>query len=93
MAHYLLAKVNLLANVFDNFRRTSIGEYKLDPDYFLSSPQLEWSAMLKYINHPLHLITDLEMYYIIKPSMFGRICHASVRYARANNKLIGQLSD
>ena len=33
------------------------------------------------------------MYRMIQPNIRGRICHASVRYARANNKLMGSLYD
>ena len=47
----------------------------------------------KYIDRPIHLITDPEMYRMIHPNICGGICHASVRYARANNKLMGSLYD
>ena len=30
---------------------------------------------------------------MIQPNIRGGICHASVRYARANNKLMGSLYD
>ena len=33
------------------------------------------------------------MYRIIQPNIRGGICHASVRYARANNKLMDSLFD
>ena len=33
------------------------------------------------------------MYSIIQPNILGGICHASVRYAENNNKLIGSLYD
>ena len=33
------------------------------------------------------------MYLIIQPNIRGGICHASLRYARANNKLMGSLYD
>ena len=33
------------------------------------------------------------MYRIIQPNIRGGICHASVRHARANNKLMGSLFD
>ena len=33
------------------------------------------------------------MYRMIQPNIRGGICHASVRYARANNKLMGSLYD
>ena len=59
----------------------------------MSAPQLAWSALLKYIDRPIHLITDPVMYRMVQPNIRGGICQASVRYARANNKLIGSLYD
>ena len=89
MELYLLCDVCLLADVFEQFRKTSLEEYQLDPAYFVSAPQLAWSALLKYINRPIYLISDPEMYRMIQPSIREGICHSSVRYARANNKLMG----
>ena len=89
MLLYLLSDVALLADVFKRFRRNSLDEYQLDPVYYVCAFQLAWSAMLKYINRPIHLITDPEMYRMIQPNIRGGICHVSVRYARANNKLMG----
>jgi hypothetical protein len=93
MELYLLSDVCLLADVFEKFRQTSLSEYQLDPVYYVSAPSLSWSAALKFINSPIKLITDPEMYRMIQPSIRGGICHASVRYARANNKLMGALYD
>ena len=59
--------------------------------YYVSAPLLAWSALLKYIDRPIHLITDPEMYRMILSNIRGCICHVSVCYARANNKLMGQL--
>ena len=93
MKLYLLCDVALLADVFEVFRFTSLQEYQLDPAYYMSAPQLAWNALLKYIDRPIHLITDPEMYRMIQPNIRGGICHASVRYARANNKFMGPLYD
>ena len=93
MGIYLLTDVLLLADVFQNFRNASLAEYQLDPVYFVSAPHLAWNALLKYIDRPIHLITDPEMYRMIQPSIRGGICHVSVRFARANNKLMGSLYD
>ena len=49
--------------------------------------------MLKYIDRPIHLIADPKMYRMIQSNIRGGICDVSVRYARANNKLMGQLYD
>ena len=93
MKLYLITDICILADVFEAFRVNSLGEYKLDPAYYLSAPQLAWSALMKYINRPIHLITDSEMYRMIQFNIRGGVCHVSVRYARANNKLLGSLYD
>ena len=93
MALYLLSDICLLADVFQAFRNNSLDEYQLDPAYFVSAPQLACNALLKHIDRPIPLITDPEMYHMIQPNIRGGICHASVRYARANNKLMGSLYD
>ena len=59
----------------------------------MSEQQLAWNALLKHIDLPIPLITDPEMYLMFQPNIRIGICHASVRYARANNKLMGSLYD
>ena len=93
MALYLVSDISLLADVFQSFKNQSLNEYQLDPAYFVSAPQLAWNALLKHIDRPIPLITDPEMYRMIQPNIHGGICHASVRYARVNNKLMGSLFD
>ena len=65
MLLYLCCDVALFADVFQRFRRNSLDEYQLDPVYYASAPQLAWSALLKYIDRPIQLITDPEMYRMI----------------------------
>lgn len=36
----------------------------------------------------IELISDLEMYRKVGPNIRGNICHASVKYARENNKFL-----
>ena len=93
MSLYLLSDICLLADVFETFRSNSLEEYQLEPLYYVSAPQLAWNSLLKFINRPIPLITDPEMYRMIQPNIRGGICHESVRYARANNKLISSLYD
>ena len=47
--------------------------------------------MFKMQGLKLELICDPEMYRMIQPNICGCICHASGRYARANNKYMGAL--
>ena len=93
MVLYLLSDICLLADLFLAFRNQSLDEYQLDPAYFVSAPQLALNALLKHIDRPIPLIADPDMYRMIQPNIRGGICHASVRYARANNKLISSLYD
>jgi hypothetical protein len=44
---YLETDVLLLADVFENFRRTCMENYKLDPAHYVSAPSLSWDAFLK----------------------------------------------
>ena len=79
--------------MFQAFPNQSLYEYQLDSTYFVSAPKLAWNALLKHIDRPITLITDPAMYRMMQPNIRGGICHASVRYACANNKLMGSLYD
>ena len=91
MMLYLLIDICLFADVFQMFRNNSLEKYQLDPAYFMSAPQLAWNAMLKHIDRPNPLITDSEMYRMIQPNIRGGIFYASVRNARANDKLMSSM--
>ena len=44
---YLMTDVLLLADVFENFRRTAMATYKLDPAWYYTLPGYSWDALLK----------------------------------------------
>ena len=60
--------------------------YELDPVYFVSAPGLAWQACLKKTGVKLELITDYDMLLMIEKEIRGGICHATHRYAKANNR-------
>ena len=47
---YVQSDTLLLADVFENFRKTCIKVYELDPANFLSIPELAWQAKIRIIN-------------------------------------------
>ena len=77
---YVQRDTLLLADVFENFRKTFLKVYELDPTHFLSAPGLAWRACLKKISVNLELLTDYDMLLMVEKG------HAIHRYAKPNNK-------
>ena len=74
---YLKSDVILLADVFENFRKTCLLYYKLDSCHYFTSPGLSWDAMLKMTNIKLELITNVDMFQFIEKGMRGGVSYSS----------------
>ena len=83
---YLKSDALLLADVFENFRKTCIQYYKLDPCHYFTSPGLSWDAMLRMTDIKLELIVDIDMYQFIEKGMRGGVSYIANRYGKANNE-------
>ncbi|CAB3984764.1 Gastrula zinc finger, partial [Paramuricea clavata] len=59
---YLETDVLLLADVFENFRRTCLESYELDPAHYVSAPSLSWDAFLKKSGEEIELVSDMDMF-------------------------------
>ena len=83
---YVSLDVALLADVFENFRDTTINIDKLDPEYYLSAPGLSWQSCLKKTGVTLQLLTDENILLIFEKGIRGGMCNVTRIYARVNNK-------
>ena len=83
---YLKTDVLLLTDVFENFRRTCLKNYRLDPCHYFSAPGLSWDALLRMTRINLELITDVDQQLFIEKGMRGGISYIAHRHAEASNK-------
>ena len=82
---YLKSDVLLLSDVFENFRKTCLKHYNLDPAHYYTSPGLAWGACLKETGQELQLLNDYDMLMMFEKGIRGGISHISKRYTEANN--------
>ena len=82
---YLKLDTLLLASFFEKFRDTSMKNFGLDPAKYVSLPSFSLDAMLLDTGCEIGLITDPEMFFMIKPQIRGGICQMNCRYVEANH--------
>jgi hypothetical protein len=83
---YLETDVLLLADVFENFRRTCMENYKLDPAHYVSAPSLSWDAFLKKSGENIELVSDMDTFQFFDKGMRGGTSYIAHRHSTANNK-------
>ena len=86
---YLCADVSHLTDVFQSFRMLSMKIYGLDPCFFFTGPSFAMKCLLYYTKQEIALFTDHEMVRMISKNIRGGLTSAVHRYAKANNKYMG----
>ena len=91
---YLELDCRLLADVFEEFRRVTHQEDKMDPAHFVTISMLSYSAALKWSNTKIELISVPEMFRDIEQCKRGgysftnkHLCQASNPYVNKNNTI------
>ena len=82
---YLRTDVLILADVFENFRKTCIETYRLNKDHYYTSPGLSWDASLKNSGVELELLIAYDMHLFRGKGMQSVISMVSRRYGNAKN--------
>ena len=90
---YMETDTLLLADVFENYRKTIFNHYDLDPIHFYTAPSLSWSAGLKFTNVKLEIPSDIDMHMFFDRGLRGGISLVTNHYAKANNKLMKEYYD
>ena len=72
---YLKTDVLLLADVFENFRKTCLKHYKLDPCHYYTAPGLAWDACLEETKQKLQLLKDYDMLMMFERGIRGGISY------------------
>lgn len=83
---YLDIDVYGLADVFENFRKTSLQYYNLDPCNYVGCPSFAWDAMLLKTKIELEVLKDSDMYLFFERGIRGGQSVIFNKYEEANNK-------
>ena len=77
----------LLAGDFENFRKTCLRMYHLNPVKYITAPGLAWPEALKKTEVKLELLTDIDLLLMVEKGIRGGIGHAVNWYAKANKNI------
>ena len=70
---YCKADIILLADIFENSKKNTYEEFKINPLYNISAPGLTWSAGLKYSKVKLERIQDIDLFKFLESRIRGEI--------------------
>ncbi|KAJ8677591.1 hypothetical protein QAD02_013378 [Eretmocerus hayati] len=80
----------LLADIFENFRRSCHKNYKLDPAHYVTLPSFSFDCALLESGMEIELLTDITMINFCEKAVRGGLAQCSKHWAKANNKYMKQ---
>ena len=83
---YNIIDVLLLAELFEQYRRSMFAFVGLDPSQFITGPSFSYQAMLKMTDVKLEQLTDKKMVDIVCENLRGGLSFVSSRYESANEQ-------
>ena len=83
---YLKSNSLLLADVFENFRKTCLKICHLDSGKYFPAPGLAWQVALKKTEVKLELSSDTDMLLMVEKGITEEMCYKIHWYAKANDK-------
>nr|QVW56804.1 MAG: structural protein [Phoenicurus auroreus parvoviridae sp.] len=84
--YYMMADVLQLADAFEEFRRTCVDEFDVDPVHFQGAPGLTWYLGLCQNPKLFRVIRNVDIYMDIQNSIRGGVSQAMTRYCNIENK-------
>lgn len=84
--YYMTNDTMQLADAFEEFRRTAVDEFNIDPVHFQGAPAYTW--YLGYRNNPkmFKIITDKKIYLDIQSQIRGGVSQAMTRYCNVEDR-------
>nr|QTE03843.1 MAG: structural protein [Passer montanus parvoviridae sp.] len=83
---YMMTDVYQLADVFEEFRRTCVDEFDIDPVHFQGAPSLTWYLGVAQNPEMFKIIKDKDVYMDIQNNIRGGISQAMTKYCNVENK-------
>ncbi|XP_053205601.1 uncharacterized protein LOC128392015 [Panonychus citri] len=82
---YLKVDVYMLAASFENFRETSMKDFKIDPPHYMTGPGLSFAAAFRRLQIEVELFCDIDKLMMIEKGIRGGLTTVARRYVKANN--------
>lgn len=86
LEYYLKNDILILADVFEEFRKTVYDNFHLDCVFYYTLPAISFDSCLLKTRKKIGLMTDGTMYNLINSNIRGGISTAMIHYIESNNK-------